>query len=69
MRAWSLRAALLAAGLGAFAAAQAGERAFVTNQSAQTVTVVALPQMAVLATLPGAGKPAGVAAVPEGRRG
>ena len=59
-------AALFAAVLCA-APSAADERAFVTNQSAQTVSVVALPQMAVLATLPVAGKPAGVAAAPDGR--
>ena len=68
MRARLVQPALFAAGLFACAAVQADERAFVTNQSAQTVSVVALPQMAVLATLAVAGKPAGVAAAPDGRR-
>ncbi len=68
MRARLVRPVLFAAGLFACAVAQADERAFVTNQSAQTVSVVALPQMAVLATLAVAGKPAGVAAAPDGRR-
>ena len=62
MRARLVRPVLFAAGLFACAVAQADERAFVTNQSAQTVSVVALPQMAVLATLAVSGKPAGVAA-------
>ena len=45
MRARLVQPALFAAGLFACAAVQADERAFVTNQSAQTVSVVALPQI------------------------
>ena len=50
------------------ATAEAGERAFVTNQSDDSVSVVLLGDtMQVLATLHVGGRPAGVAVSPDGR--
>jgi YVTN family beta-propeller protein len=62
-----------AAGLVALASgrlrAEASTRGFITSQNAETLTVLDLDAMTVLASLPISGKPAGIALAPGGRLG